>query len=239
MSKLAVAYDNALAKSWHGEFWYTDVNLDAIRLNLARMYRVLWASEGKRGNPDPTVAKRIVSMLKLFAILRESYYPREGTLLIPYLLPTSVRCTTSDANLCKRVRYLFNTTLRRKADLIFKDQHINVVRRIESFSEELIAKGAAELINLEWTSEYRPLPNPIMTYMEQTMRRLMYLGQLFIGDILMNREFETLNDWADAIQMMPASWEAISNEKGSVKRAKLLNDCSSTFFNLLKGESMI
>jgi hypothetical protein len=95
------------------------------------------------------VAKRVVSMLKLFAILRESYYPREGTLLIPHLLPTSVRCTTSDTNLCKRVRYLFNTTLRRKADLIFKDQHINVVRRIESFSEELIAKGAAELINLE------------------------------------------------------------------------------------------
>jgi len=140
LSRIAVAFDNAKAKSWFGgKKWYEFSNVVILRKTLAGMVRHLWHQ--KNGPVDLSLVDRIVRLLYIFAIMRNVYRGPCDPEEIRKILPTSSRCTVGTETLVRRIKYLFQLSIKEKAESALSQAHLPVFMKRSEFMMKLMMSG--------------------------------------------------------------------------------------------------
>jgi hypothetical protein len=104
-------------------------------------------------------------------------------------------------------------------------------------TEQLMMSGAAPPKSIDPSQPGFCWPHPLLVYMNKCIHDLMGLGHKLGESFIKDVSYEETNSWLDAMELLPASWEAISNDKKAVKRVRVMNTVAPKFFlDLQKGK---
>lgn len=90
---------------------------------------------------DLSFATRVVRLLKVFAIMRNIYRGPPDSSELLSILPASPRCTVGIRSLCSRVRYLFQLSIKEKAESVLGQAHLPVFMKKVEFQGKLMMSG--------------------------------------------------------------------------------------------------
>jgi hypothetical protein len=215
LSRIAVTLDNALAKSWFGEDWYTSVNVVAIKRVVHGFLSILIdyfeANPVSKALPDgsrkvkvsralvmgldkiktPYYIERVVQALHIFCIMRKMYNPDDSSSTVRNHLPCASSCVRSEKKLRKQLQYLFNHSLKDKVYSALEYAHEPLFIKSSEITMNLMTSGLVPPPSVDPTSF--GWPNPIKTYIDDKIKGLMKLGQELSRTTLKQVEFEQVN----------------------------------------------
>jgi len=201
ISRIAVALDNAKAKSWFGgSEWYRANNVAILRRSVTGFIKVL--SQGK-SRVDLSLVHRTVRLMKLFVIVRMAYRGGVNRYELLALLPVSPSCNARIGSIVARLRYLFELSVSEKAQKALGACHFQLFAKKGQMTMKLMMTG---LPPPPYVPNTLPgFPHPVFDYLMKVIADLGSIGAQIGSAALEGRTFEEVNSWLDAMEKLPAS----------------------------------
>lgn len=137
IARMAVAFDNARAKSWFGgSSWYRSENVNVIRKTYFKMLSCFFTG------PDVYISvDRGTRLLKTFAIMRNVYKQECNRTELLSIIPALPKCNASLEAVVKRLQYLIQLSVREKAMSTLTTAHTAVFMKRSEFLMKLMMSG--------------------------------------------------------------------------------------------------
>lgn len=140
ISRIAVALDNAKAKSWFGgSEWFRLGNRRSLRVASLGFLKVLWDHPSRP--LDLSLIDRIERMICTFSLLRMAYRDSLDLDELQAILPSPPKCTVSKSALSARLRYIFQLSIKEKAESVLSQAHVPVFMKRSEFMMKLMMSG--------------------------------------------------------------------------------------------------
>jgi len=149
------------------------------------------------------MSKRIIRLLRTFALMRICYEANPCWADIQSVLPCQPRCTVSLPSLIKRVKYLFELSIRDKALATLQSAHVPIFMNQSQLTMKLMMTRSVPPLPVP--GALPGFPHPILDYYNKFIIDIMQLGSRLGEHQLKDTSFEEVSSWLDAMEILPAS----------------------------------